>query len=96
VDVETIDRINILQATLLAMERAVRALPTCAEYVLVDGNRVPEVGAAALQHTVPPARPGVAAATLAARARRAWGRACRAKRWWRATATVTSSPPPPS
>ncbi len=96
VDVETIDRINILQATLLAMERAVRALPTSAGYVLVDGNRVPTVGAAALRRTDTPARPGGAAATLAARARRAWGRACRAKPWWGATATVTSSPQLPS
>lgn len=39
--VEEIDRINILQATLLAMTRAVEALgiePAC---VLVDGNRLP-------------------------------------------------------
>jgi len=36
-----IDRINILQATLLAMQRAVNALQPCAEHVLVDGNRCP-------------------------------------------------------
>ena len=39
--VEEIDRLNILQATLLAMRRAVeglRLLPAC---VLVDGNRLP-------------------------------------------------------
>lgn len=44
-DVETIDRVNILQATLLAMEQAVYKLPVSADYVLVDGNRVPKVGA---------------------------------------------------
>lgn len=38
-----IDRINILQATLQAMRRAVAALEPCAEYVLVDGNRCPEL-----------------------------------------------------
>lgn len=38
-----IDRINILQATLLAMRRAVDALEPRAEYVVVDGNRCPEL-----------------------------------------------------
>lgn len=40
----TIDRINILQATLLGMARAVSALDPGADYVLVDGNRLPELG----------------------------------------------------
>lgn len=39
--VEEIDRLNILQATLLAMQRAVNALPLRPARVLVDGNRVP-------------------------------------------------------
>jgi ribonuclease HII len=39
--VEEIDRINILQATYLAMRRAVQALVEQPEVVLVDGNRVP-------------------------------------------------------
>ncbi|MBI3574270.1 MAG: ribonuclease HII [Gammaproteobacteria bacterium] len=39
--VEEIDRLNILQATLLAMRRAVEALPVYPELVLVDGNRPP-------------------------------------------------------
>ena len=38
---EEIDRVNILQATFLAMARAVEALPAPADYVLVDGNRMP-------------------------------------------------------
>jgi ribonuclease HII len=42
--VEEIDRINILQATLLAMARAVAALSTRPTEVLVDGNRCPDVG----------------------------------------------------
>ncbi len=39
--VEEIDRINILQATYLAMRRAVQALAERPEVVLIDGNRVP-------------------------------------------------------
>ncbi len=40
-DVEEIDRINILQASLLAMARAVAALAQRPGLVLVDGNRLP-------------------------------------------------------
>ncbi len=39
--VEEIDRINILQATLLAMRRAVEALPVQPAEALIDGNRCP-------------------------------------------------------
>jgi ribonuclease HII len=39
--VEEIDGINILQATMLAMTRAVDALPVQPAFALVDGNRVP-------------------------------------------------------
>ncbi len=39
--VAEIDRINILQATLLAMRRAIEALEPCAEYALIDGNQLP-------------------------------------------------------
>ncbi|MDP2376341.1 ribonuclease HII [Reyranella sp.] len=39
--VEEIDRINILQATFLAMRRALQALSEQPEVVLVDGNRAP-------------------------------------------------------
>ena len=42
-EVEEIDRLNILWATLLAMERAVLALPVCPDRVLVDGDRCPAV-----------------------------------------------------
>ena len=38
---EEIDSINILQATLLAMQRAVDRLPMCVHLALVDGNRAP-------------------------------------------------------
>jgi len=40
-EVHEIDRINILQASLLAMQRAVAALSLAPELVLVDGNRCP-------------------------------------------------------
>jgi ribonuclease HII len=39
--VEEIDRLNILQATLLAMQRAVAGLRLAPLQVLVDGNRLP-------------------------------------------------------
>jgi len=39
--VAEIDEINILQASLLAMHRAVQSLNPEPEYVLVDGNRMP-------------------------------------------------------
>ena len=39
--VAEIDDINILQASLLAMRRAVESLAPQPEYVLVDGNRLP-------------------------------------------------------
>jgi ribonuclease HII len=41
--VAEIDSINILQATMLAMQRAVNALLPMAEYALIDGNRCPEL-----------------------------------------------------
>ena len=40
--VEEIDRLNILQASLLAMRRAVEQLATAPEYALIDGNRCPD------------------------------------------------------
>ena len=42
--VEEIDRINILQASLLAMQRAVAVLSCAPCLVLVDGNRCPQLG----------------------------------------------------
>jgi len=42
-DVGEIDRINILQATMLAMQRAVAALVPSAEHALIDGNRCPDL-----------------------------------------------------
>ena len=39
--VEEIDALNILQATFLAMRRAVAGLPLAPDHLLVDGNRLP-------------------------------------------------------
>lgn len=38
---EEIDRLNILHATMLAMQRAVAGLTLTPDYVLIDGNRCP-------------------------------------------------------
>ncbi|PKH22810.1 ribonuclease HII [Enterobacterales bacterium CwR94] len=38
---EEIDQLNILHATMLAMQRAVAGLAIVPEYVLIDGNRCP-------------------------------------------------------
>jgi ribonuclease HII len=42
-DCEEIDGLNILQATLLAMRRALLGLPVRPDHVQVDGNRLPEL-----------------------------------------------------
>lgn len=41
VDEKIIDEINILQATYLAMKKAVEGLEVPADYALIDGNRMP-------------------------------------------------------
>lgn len=38
-----IDEINILQATFLAMKRAIEGLEIPADYAIIDGNRAPEL-----------------------------------------------------
>lgn len=44
IDHQVIDRLNILQATLLAMREAVEKLTPSPDYLLVDGLNLPEVG----------------------------------------------------
>ena len=46
-DVDEIDRLNILQATMLAMQRAVAGLAIQPDLVLIDGNRCPQLPMAA-------------------------------------------------
>ncbi|MBX7066100.1 MAG: ribonuclease HII [Parachlamydiales bacterium] len=41
IDVATIDKVNILQATFLAMRKAVESLPITPDYLLIDGNQLP-------------------------------------------------------
>ncbi len=41
IDQKTIDSINILQATFLAMQKAVSNLPERPDYLLIDGNQAP-------------------------------------------------------
>ncbi|GHE85422.1 ribonuclease HII [Thalassotalea profundi] len=48
---EEIDTLNILHATMLAMQRAVQGLSVIPDYVLVDGNRTPTFGCE--QGTIP-------------------------------------------
>jgi ribonuclease HII len=43
VSAEKIDQINILRATLLAMQQALRALPSRPDFVLVDGKDCPPI-----------------------------------------------------
>jgi ribonuclease HII len=45
--VEEIDRLNILRATLLAMQRSVGALGVMPDHALVDGNHCPELACTA-------------------------------------------------
>ena len=42
-EVEEIDNLNILQASLLAMRRAVESLPVKPQRCLIDGNRCPDL-----------------------------------------------------
>lgn len=43
VSADEIDRINILQASLLAMKRAVESLSVSADIALIDGNKCPDL-----------------------------------------------------
>ena len=42
-EVEEIDQLNILHASLLAMKRAVESLAIIPEFVLIDGNKCPQL-----------------------------------------------------
>jgi ribonuclease HII len=46
-EVEEIDQLNILHASLLAMQRAVAALSITPHHALVDGNKIPELSCTA-------------------------------------------------
>ena len=69
--VAEIDEINILQASLLAMRRAIEALDPQPGYVLVDGNRLPKWGYASQAVIKGDDRvPAIAAASILAKVQR--------------------------
>ena len=72
-----IDTLNILQATLLAMRRAVESLHPLPEHVLVDGNRLPQLPMSAQALVGGDATvPAISAASVLAKVHR--DRLCRA------------------
>lgn len=69
--VEEIDQLNILQASLLAMQRAVIALQTAPDEILVDGLHVPQVNMPARAVVKGDASvPAIAAASILAKTAR--------------------------
>lgn len=71
VEVEDIDRLNILQASLLAMRRAVNALKVRADLVLVDGKSAPPLSCWVQTLVKGDARvPQIAAASILAKVER--------------------------
>ena len=71
IDEQTIDRVNILQATFLAMRGAVDGLPVRPELCLVDGNQDPKLGIRTLTVVHGDARcASVAAASILAKVTR--------------------------
>lgn len=69
--VAEIDQINILQASLLAMTRAVQGLKRQPEHVLVDGNRLPQWAYAAEAVVKGDSRhPAISAASILAKVAR--------------------------
>jgi ribonuclease HII len=69
--VEEIDRLNIFHAAMLAMQRAVAALPTAPGHVIVDGNHTPRFACAATAVVAGDARClSVAAASIVAKVTR--------------------------
>jgi len=70
-DVEEIDRLNILQATLLAMQRAVAALEPSPHRVQVDGNQCPRFACPATAVVRGDAKvPAISAASILAKVAR--------------------------
>lgn len=70
-EADEIDTLNILQASLLAMQRAVATLAMAPQHVLVDGNRAPRFACAATAIVKGDARvPAISAASILAKVRR--------------------------
>lgn len=70
-EVEEIDRLNILHATLLAMQRAVEGLAVTPRLALIDGNRCPALSVPSTAVVQGDARvPAIAAASILAKVSR--------------------------
>lgn len=70
-EVEEIDQLNILQATMLAMQRAVVGLSVTPRLALIDGNRCPKLAVPAAPVVGGDARvPAIAAASILAKVSR--------------------------
>jgi len=70
-EVEEIDRLNILQATMLAMHRAVEGLAVTPRLALIDGNRCPPLRVPCAPVVKGDARvPAIAAASILAKVAR--------------------------
>lgn len=70
-EVEEIDRLNILQATFLAMQRAVEGLAIQPRLALIDGNRCPQLAVPSAPVVQGDARvPAIAAASILAKVSR--------------------------
>ncbi|WP_054906210.1 ribonuclease HII, partial [Pseudomonas sp. NBRC 111144] len=70
-EVEEIDRLNILQATMLAMQRAVEGLHVTPKLALIDGNRCPKLAVPAAPVVKGDSQvPAIAAASILAKVSR--------------------------
>jgi ribonuclease HII len=69
--VEEIDRLNILNASLLAMQRAIETLDPAAEFAVIDGNQLPRLAIPASAIVDGDAlHPAIAAASILAKTHR--------------------------
>ncbi|CAM3729967.1 Ribonuclease HII [Pseudomonas reidholzensis] len=70
-EVDEIDRLNILQATMLAMQRAVEGLSVTPKLALIDGNRCPKLDVPSAPVVQGDAKvPAIAAASILAKVTR--------------------------
>ncbi|WNC11931.1 ribonuclease HII [Pseudomonas coleopterorum] len=70
-EVEEIDRLNILHATMLAMQRAVQGLSITPKLALIDGNRCPQLDVPSAPVIQGDAKvPAIAAASILAKVNR--------------------------
>ena len=72
-EVEEIDQLNILQATMLAMQRAVVGLHITPKLALIDGNRCPHLAVPSAAVVKGDSKvPAIAAASILAKVSRDW------------------------